>query len=228
MNNELSKRIQERIDANNITPIPRWRFILISAVFWLMATLSVIIGSFAVGGIQFLFLDYNHHNLISIPYSLTEFLLMIPYLWIIIFLLFIAIAKIGIAHTKKGYQYKIHTVIVASVLLSVIFGSILNYIGVSKIAHESLDEIQIYNYVTYDSEDAYTKPAIGRLAGNIIDVKDKNNFSLKDFSGHIWNIRLGSTIDRFTPELNTTVQMFGLLESSSSVFIAKSIRKWNH
>jgi len=226
MNNELSKIIQERIEVNNITPLPRWRFILLSCVFWITAGLSVVIGSFAVGAILFLFFDYSHHNLLTISEGATGLLLMIPYLWIIIFLLFIAIAHLSIQHTKKGYHYKIHSVIVISVLLSLIFGSILNFIGISKTTHESLKEIRIYNYATYDSRDAYNRPVIGRLAGVVTSVQNKDNFSIMDFRGHSWNVHLGTSTYHYIPKINSTVQMFGILEGSTSIFQAKSIREW--
>jgi hypothetical protein len=227
MNNNLLNKIQERIDTNNIKPLPRWRFLLLRSAFWLLAILSVIIGSFAVGAILFLFLDYNQHNLLIVPYNITEFLLMIPYLWIIMFLLFIATARVSIAHTQKGYQYKIHTVIVISVLLSIIFGSILNYIGISRIADKSLNEVPLYNYVTYDVRDAYSRPIIGRLAGIIVSVQDNNNFSIQSFNGSIWKVRLASSTSNFIPEASSTVKMFGVLEASSSIFFVKSISEWD-
>lgn len=226
MNNELLNKIQERIETNNIKPLPRWRFVLLRITFWLLALLSVIVGSFAVGAILFLFTDYNQHNLVTIPESITEFLLMIPYLWIILFLLFIAIARISIQHTKKGYQYKIHTVIVTSVFLSIIFGYILNFIGISKIANESLNEITAYQYVTYDAKDAYTRPVLGKLAGVIVSIKNNNDFSIQDFNGYIWEIKIYPRINNFTPKASSTVRMTGLLEASSSIFFAKSIHEW--
>ncbi|MEI7513227.1 MAG: hypothetical protein WCJ74_01235 [bacterium] len=226
MNNDLLNKIQERIDTENIKPLPRWRFLLLRASFWLLAVLSVIIGSFAVGAILFLFLDYNQHNLLAMPYSATELLLMIPYLWIILFLLFIATARMSIAHTQKGYQYKIHTVIVVSVLLSIIFGSILNLIGISKIADESLDEVPLYNYITYDVRDAYSRPIIGRLAGIIVSVQDNENFSIQSFDGNIWKVQLASSTFGFIPKASSTIRMFGVLEASSSIFFAKSIGEW--
>ncbi len=171
MNEELLNKIQKRIEADNIQPLPRWRFILLRTSFWLLAILSVIVGSFAVGTILFLFSDYSRHNLPPIPRDISEVLLMIPYLWIILFLFFIAVAQISIEHTKKGYQYKIHTVIVSSVLLSIIFGSILNYIGASRATHKSLHQYTIYNSVIYDSRDAYSRPKFGRLAGTITRLK---------------------------------------------------------
>jgi hypothetical protein len=185
-----------------------------------------VIGSFAVGAILFLFLDYNSHNLIGIPESITEFMLMIPYLWIIMFLLFILIARISITHTQKGYQYRIHSVIVVSVLLSIVFGSILNFIGVSKITNESLSEFPVYHYVTYDARDAYTRPILGRLAGIIVSIQDNNNFTLQDFNGRIWQIHLGTTTNSFIPEASSTVRMLGLLETSSKIFYARSIFEW--
>jgi hypothetical protein len=227
MNNQLSNEILERIRANKITPLPRWRFLLLRGMFWFFALLSIIIGSFAVATILFLFVDYNRRDLFAIPYDVAEFLSMIPFLWIIIFALFVVITEISIKHTKQGYRYRLRTIFSTSIILSIIFGSILNFIGIGEFTHEFFNETQFYNYAVYDSKDAWSRPHMGRLAGTVLVVRDDNNFSVVDFNGHIWQVRLAtSTSGIIVPEENSIVRMSGILESSSSVFAAYSIYEW--
>jgi hypothetical protein len=227
MNDELSNKIIGRIDAEQIKPLPRWRFILLRVIFWLFTLLSVIIGSLAVGAILFLFFDYHGHGLATIPNDLFELLLLIPYIWLMVFALFLITANISIKHTKRGYQYSLHNIILVSVSLSVIFGSILNVVGVGRITHEFLNNnVPVYNYAVYDSRDAWNRPAVGRLAGIVSSIQDNKNFSVIDFNGRLWHVRLASSTDDFFLESSSTVRISGFLEPSSGLFIARSIIEW--
>ncbi|MEI8174533.1 MAG: hypothetical protein WCG28_01120 [bacterium] len=226
--NELCNKIMEQIDENKIVSLPRWRFVLLRVFFWLLAIISVIVGSLAVGAIFFLFIDYHQHGLFEVSHDVNDFLLAIPFVWIIIFVLFIMIAKIGVDHTQKGYKYSFYKIVFGSVLLSVIFGSILNIIGVGEMTHGLLNKIPVYNFTTYDSMDAWDRPNIGRLGGVVHSIKDNSDFSITDFGGHIWQIHLSTSKnnDSFIPELNSTVRMSGMFESSSNVFVTPLIYEW--
>ncbi len=225
--NELSNKIRERIDANNVTPLPRWRFLLLRSSFWLLAGLSVIIGSLAVATILFLFVDYHTHGLWAVSHDVTEFLAMMPFAWIIVLVLFMIIAETSIEHTRRGYRYRLRTIVSLSMLLSIIFGSILNVMGVGKMTHEILREFPLYRSVTYDSQDAWSRPVLGRLAGVVLSVQNDSNFSIMDFNGHIWQVRLATSTNGLSaPEASSTVRMSGILEASSSIFIAHSIHEW--
>ena len=227
MNDQLSNKIQEQIDANQITPLPRWRFLLLRGLFWFLAILSVVVGAFAVAAILFLFIDYHRHGLFSVPHDITEILLMIPFLWIAVFVLFIGIAREGIKHTRKGYQYRLSAILSVSIALSIILGSFLNFLGIGKVTHELLSEIPLYSSMTFDSRDAWTRPVEGRLAGVVFSIRDNSNFSVVDFGGRVWQVHLGtSTANSYIPEASSTVRMAGMLDSSSSVFIVRSIHEW--
>ncbi len=228
MNDELSNKIIEQIDAEKISPRPYWYFVSLRVIFWIFAFLSVIVGSLAVGAMLFLFVDYHAHGLSIIPHDLTEFLLLIPYIWLIVFVLFIIIGRESIKHTKRGYKYRLYAIVSVSVFLSFIFGSIFNFIGGGKTVHESLSRVPLYAYVTYDSRDAWDQPGIGRLAGIVTFIKDKNDFSIIDFNGHIWQVRLAASTNsnNFTVEASSTVRISGFLDPLSNTFIAKSIVEW--
>ena len=226
-NDELSNKIIERIDSEKIKSLPHWRFVLLRVIFWLLALLSIIIGSFAVAAMLFLFFSYRAHGLLTVSEDFTELLLLIPYIWLVVFGAFLIITKISIEHTKKGYKYRFRTVLLASVILSLVLGFILYADDIGRMTHEFFNRIPFYNSVTYDSQDIWNRPKIGRLAGVVVSIEDNNNFSIVDFSGHVWHVRLAtSTSGLFVPEANSTVRMTGLLEASSSKFIAKSVVEW--
>ena len=223
---QLSDKIQERIDAAGITPLPRWRFVLLRAAFWALAALSVAVGSFAVATAMYLFLDFHRHGL-WLPYDTSEVFTMVPFVWLCILGLFVVITERSIKHTRQGYRFRLSTILAASILMSVILGSVLNSMGLGKITHEFFNNVPLYNKATYDSKDAWNRPAIGRLAGRVVSVRNKNDFSVMDFSGRVWLVHMATlTRESYVPEASSTVRMLGVLESSSGVFIARSIHEW--
>ncbi len=215
-----------RIEKDQIISIPRWRFLVWRVFYWLCAALSLLLGGFSVGVMLYLFVDFHKHGLWAMPHDVIDFLAMVPFLWIIALVLFIVIARIGLKHTKKGYRYPIRVMVLGCVILSIIFGSILNFFGVGKITHEFLNTIPLYDSLVLDSGEAYSRPVVGRLAGVITSIQDNNNFSVTDFNGRTWKVRVATSTGSFVPVASSTIRMFGLLESSTSVFIARSVHNW--
>ena len=228
MNDDLSNKIMERIEADQTVPVPRWHFFILRFFFWLFAILSVVIGSLAFGVIFFLITDYRRQGLFAIPHSMNELLSMVPYIWIAILILFVIIAEESIKHTRNGYKYRLRTIVFASVILSIIFGAILNFVGVGRITHELFERVPIYNSMTYDSRNAWDRPNIGRLAGVVTSIHDNNDFSIIDFSGRVWQVDFitSTNQDYFVPEASSTVRMMGAFGSSSNAFIAHSVHEW--
>ena len=65
------------------------------------------------------------------------------------------------------------------------------------------------------------------IAGIIVSIQNKNNFSIIDFNGQVWHVHLATTTSgSFVPEASSTIRMFGMIEASSSIFIAKSVYEW--
>ena len=227
MNDQLSNKIMEKIDAENLTPLPYWRFVALRSLFWLLSILSVVIGSIAVGTIIFLCLDDSHHGLPTIPDNISDFLLAVPYLWIMVLALFIFVAKASIQHTKQGYRYRLRTIVVVSFVSSILLGTVLCYVGIGQITHETLNEVSFYNFVIYDSRDAWSRPTIGRLSGAVLSIQNNRVFSITDLNGKVWMVHLATSSDGlFIPEASSTVRMFGLIEPLSGVFIAQSVDEW--
>jgi hypothetical protein len=227
MNEEFYKKIEEKIDSGKITPLPRWRFKLLRLCFWFLALLSVLVGSLAVAVIMFFFIDYSNHGLFSIPHDLKELLLMIPVLWLFVFVLFVALAEAGIKHTKQGYKYSLSKISLLLVLLSIILGCGISLIGVGQMAHEALESVPVYHATVYDSKHVWNRPVAGKLAGTISIIQDDNNFSIIDFNGRVWHVRFAtSTKNKILLEASSTVRMVGVLEASTDSFVVHSIHIW--
>jgi len=227
MNEQLSHKIQKRINADDITPLPRWRFLLLRGSFWLLTGLSILVGSIAVGTTLFLFADDRRHGLWATPHGVAEFLSMIPFVWLLVLVLCVALGEMSIRHTRQGYRYQLRTIVSLSILLSVIFGSLLNYTGIGRRTHELFRGVPFYRSATYDSRAAWNRPGIGRLAGVVLPAGSDATFSVIDFGGRVWKVRLAtSTSGLSVPEASSTVRMSGMFDPASGTFIARSIHVW--
>lgn len=227
-NSDLSNKILERINEEKIAPIAHWRFVLYRSYFWLFALLSMVVGAFAFAAILFIISDFGHHGLRDLPHDIVESLLMIPFAWIIILIFFAGITRVCLKFTKKGYQYKLRSVLAGSLITSVVFGYGMFLVGLGKITHESLRENKFYKSTVYDSRTAWGQPEQGRLAGVVIKVQDKKYFSIVDFTGKIWMIQLSTTTatSTFRVSSSSTVRIVGLYDASSTSFVANNVSEW--
>ncbi len=149
MNEQLSSKIQEKINSGEIKCLPRWRFVLFRCLAWMLGVTSIILGSISVSVILFLFDDHRQRGFFNVPHEIAEFLLAIPFVWIVLFIIFIIIARISINHTAGGYKYRFSRVILLTVLASFFLGVIINTIGIGRVVHEFLEEVPGYRYVTH-------------------------------------------------------------------------------
>ena len=103
--NDASKNILDKIKENKITPKPKWQFRLEQVGIWALAVLSLIIGAKAFAVIIFRLVNNDWEIREHLGRSLLNHaLLTLPYLWIIVMVLFILLAYYNARHTKKGYR----------------------------------------------------------------------------------------------------------------------------
>src|SRR3989339_675703 len=97
----LAQKIIHTIEDKKITPRPRWKFLLKNYSLWTLFGIATVIGSLAVSIIIFLLRhnewEYLPHNNIWI----TMFSI-IPLFWVIVLIIFVALASYNIRHTNKG------------------------------------------------------------------------------------------------------------------------------
>jgi hypothetical protein len=230
MNNDLSQTIMRSIADAQITPSPRWHFVFLGAAFWILAAVSVFVGSIAVAAMCFIFTDYNSHGLLVAPHDVSEFLLMVPYLWLVILAVFLYVTKVCVAHTRGGYRHSFLVVVLLSIIASTFFGTVLHLLGYGERTHALMNRVALYDNMTEDAHDVWDVPRRGRLAGIVQDVTSPDDFSLIDFRGTLWTVHIVrdplASIAIF-PVASSTVRLFGVYNASSSQFVAQSILLWD-
>ncbi|MEI6757063.1 MAG: hypothetical protein WCK85_04345 [Chlorobium sp.] len=201
MPKDRSGSILEEIEKRKAVPIPRWRFLLKQAGFWLLAAISVVTGSISMATAIYVFIDNDFiedHDYIHLFFSerpfIADIFAAIPYLWVAALLLFTLVAFFGFRHTRKGYRYATTKVIAASLLASLVFSLCLNTIDVGGYIHRHLIEnVHAYNNLINSNEHRWTHSEKGFLGGRVMqNDKQKHLLVVRDFSRVLWSVDISA------------------------------------
>lgn len=146
---DLSRNILKEIETRGATPKPRWYFLTMRAIFWLLVTLSILVGAIAISVGWYVFFDND-----GLHVSITNLFQVIPYIWIVVLVLFIFCAYWGFRQTRKGYRYSAKLVVGLLLIASGALGLLFDNWDVGQKVHKYLlSHTNFYNPLIYSSED---------------------------------------------------------------------------
>lgn len=225
---DFGNKVLETIKKENIKPKPRWEFLLKDYFLWALFIISVFVGSISVSIMIFMFstdmpAPPPHtdpiHSLVS----------NIPYFWLLVLILFLVIAYLNFRYTKSGYRYNTLKVFLASIFLSLIFGSTLHFIGLSHIAERATYErLPFYKNVMEHRAEQMMSPEDGRLGGMLLGQKD-NVLELKSFGGQVWLVDIASIEKEKLSALNLEPGIRIMIlgdQVSENEFVAEQVMMW--
>jgi hypothetical protein len=188
---ELSKNVIEKIRGKHIKPLPKWMFIAGHIVVWGLFILSIVIGSAAVSlGLYKIFVINDWELVGRLPGGgVGGFLLILPYMWILIMGLMIFVAFKLFEKTEKGYKLNPWIVIALSLVISFILGSIL-FASRTAEGMENFMRQNIKPYKTFVEirEEVWHAPETGILPGRIVAVEGDVMIMMDDFNGKTWKV----------------------------------------
>ena len=231
---DISQKTLKTIEEKKIRPEAKWHFLLKDYSLWFFFVFSVILGALSVSAILFMVTDHDWDVYEYLDRSLFEHVFIsMPYLWISILLFLMFFAYYDFEHTRQGYRYEIHKIILASVLISIIFGAVLFFGGVGQGIHEVFSrQVPFYNNLVYDKYDVWDNPQKGLLSGEITNVENENEFLLRDFKGNFWRIDkeeslecLDRCFDESLIQTGRQIKLIGQM-GTDSIFFVKAIRPW--
>lgn len=202
----LTEQILETIKKKRIKPRPRWEFLLKDYSIWLAGIISLLVGSLAFSVIIHMFKnnDWNLYKYISDGF-LSFVLVTLPYFWVIFLAIFILLVYYNFKNTKGGYKYKLPVVILASVIISIVLGTLLYDIGIGQTIDEILSEqISFYNRFINPRRAMWVRPEEGLLAGMVVSVTDSEHFEVQDINGKVWEIDATQAITATEAEINVS------------------------
>lgn len=189
----ISERVLKNIQKKEITPKPKWIFTLHNLAIWFSSFVFLLIGGFAFSVVIYMIRENDWSFYENINDSLIEFILVtLPYFWIVILLGLVALAHYNLKRTKSGYKYRLRTIVVFVLFVSMMIGSGLYAAGMGKAIDETIaDKVPLYEkFVNKINRDKmmWGKPGHGLLGGVIISLEGNNRFRIIDFKNDVWNV----------------------------------------
>jgi len=186
---KITDSILNTIKQKKIAPKPRWHFILRQVLLWVASVASIIIGSITFSVILFRLVnnDWEFINYLDRT-PLTHAFYTLPYIWIIIMLLFGLLAYYNAKHTKGAYKYNGYWLVIISLITSMAIGGILYAFGIAPKVHMASEKIPIFKDFMYDRDKLWMEKE-GFLAGEITEMlSGVGIFKLTDINKKDWTV----------------------------------------
>jgi hypothetical protein len=183
------------IKKDNLSPRPRWQFLLKNYIIYITGALALLIGAVAVSVIIYLvkFNDWGFYYHTKKTF-LEFFFLTAPYFWILFLGLFIFIVYYNFKHTPKGYRYPSWALVLASIVLSIFLGIAFFALGLGEKIDDTLGRrAPFYSHIFNRQIDFWSQPDQGRLSGIIIGQGEEKTFILIDRELKEWSVSLSAT-----------------------------------
>ncbi len=222
----LSQQILNKIQDEQIKPRSRYAFLLSHSVYWVLVVILLILGAVSASIAIF--------SLANTEWDLWAkaagsgwyyFLIVLPYLWLIFFGGFIALAHFNLRHTRLGYRFSLFRAVVVFLSITIVVGSGLYWLGFGEKIEEKIAESTPYYYHLQGGRIIWDKPEKGMLGGKIIETVEPQRFILVDQSGFSWQVTVSGTNGSPYEYIGSKIKMLGQLVGTSS-FQAVEIRSW--
>lgn len=209
----LSSKILNQIKEKNVTPKSRQYFILMHGLLWIALGASVFLGSIACAIVlrhlasadwEMMYIATGNH--------MRSFVFFLPYLWIIFIGITLLIADKLFKNTQKGHRLAPWKVVLASILISILFGALIFSIRADESVEETLRE-NIKPYAEWQEfrQKPFNTPERGLLVGRIIEMNPDEAWMVIDFMDNEWVVdtTMATFYNNFQPRLGQAVGMKG-------------------
>jgi len=184
----FENKLLDKIKTEKLNPKPRWQFLLKNYTVWLVGLLSLLIGAAAISVMIYLFKfnDWEIYDQTKKTF-LEFFILTLPYYWFIFLGVFVFTVYYNFKHTKKGYRYSSILLVGASIIFSIILGTIFYFAGMGEAIDNILGrQAPFYDQVINRHIDFWSQPNEGRLSGMVISKTNDGKFILIDRGTEQW------------------------------------------
>lgn len=190
--NNVSKKILDKIEKEHIKPTPKWQFVAMHALMFILFGLSILLGSIAVSVSLFKIFASDWAIVPRLPGGPF---IVLPYLWFLLFGIMMLVASFIFEKTEQGYKHKLWVVAIASIALSIAIGSILFAIKLGEGVENGLREnFKPYREYIEMREEIWHAPEFGILPGRIIEIENDLMILMDDLSGVRWNVDISDAM----------------------------------
>jgi hypothetical protein len=220
---DLSHLVLQKIENEHVAQVPRWQFTLSEYSVWLLWVLSVCIGAIAFSVIIFFAMHARYA-----PYEATHdgaflfFLEVMPYAWVVVFILMAVLAHFNLRHTKRGYKFAVWQILLSSIVVSFMGGALLHTAGMGfKV--DSFIAQRVPFLPTFHTWEArmWQEPQEGRMIGRFVHEGTLPGVvTFEDAQGAQWELDTRELnpldLDRLYKE--EMVRVVGLLGTTSAAY----------
>lgn len=216
----LSTSILEKIEKENVAPVPKWQFLLSEYAIWGAWAFSVLVGAVAFSVMLFVLMHSGFAVYEATHQDVLHFLMeVMPYLWILVFVAMGVLAHHNLKHTKRGYRYTLWQMLLSSILFSLIGGVVLHILGIGYLIDTQAGRsIPLYPGLEKMEARLWQSPKQGRLVGTLQSLDATGTSALfKDTEGVVWKLNTQelSPIDMLNLESGEKVRLLGLISETS-------------
>lgn len=224
----ISEQILKKIKDAEIKPQPRWKFLVKNWLTWFMFLSALLVGALSFAVMLDVIVRHDWDIYFYLHKTFLQYLLLsLPYVWIILLVLFFGVAYYDFIHIRGWYRHRVYLVVIASVFMSVGCGLVFFFAGFGKAIDRALTKkVPAYGLVRVNKEQLWNHPDEGLLEGEIVDIKyDQSEFVLQDSSGKKWDVRDADTkLNAKNIDKGESVEIIGKKEGADK-FSAKEIRE---
>lgn len=210
--NNIEEKILDKISNEKIGPKPKWEFLLKNSYFWILGAITTLLGATSVAASIFVVRNIRWELYLATHDNMFIFAIeFIPYLWIILFGIFLAFSYKLIRKTNHGYKYHLPIIAGVIVLMSVVLGIIFADIGIGEVFDDGFgNRIPLHRGIEMHNQMLWNNPEDGLLVGEIEKMDDK--FYLENIKGDRWEL-VTSHLDQISVdrlESGKIVQVVGM------------------
>ncbi len=187
----LAERVFETIETRGVEPKPRWHFLLHEWVVW-----GVACGMFVVGSVATALTIYIVEASFFVERHIGQTDLgrvfgMLPWIWLVLFVVAIVYAVHALGSTEHGYRWHIGYLALLSLGLSVCAGYVLDRSGMGEaIDRYLLTQVALYRPMSGFFPEHWMNVGEGRWVGVVADGIESNVFVLHSIDGEEWSVRV--------------------------------------
>ena len=224
---KISENILKTITEQHVKPEPKWKFLVKNWLTWIMFGLALLVGTMSFSVILDIIVRHDWDIYFYLHKTFLQYVLLsLPYVWIGLLVLFFAVAYYDFIHIRGWYRHRVYLVVLASIFLSFGCGLVFFFAGFGKTIDRVLTKkIPFYEKVKIDKEQLWNHPDEGLLEGEIIEVKNENEFVLEDPSGKQWDVQNANMkVNSKVVNKGESVEIIGGKKGVND-FVAKNIRE---
>lgn len=222
----VGNSVLDKIKEEKIQPKRRWQFLLRNYVVWGVGVVALFVGALAFAVTIHLVSNSGIELYQELGGGTIRFLLLsLPYVWIVLIILFIIIADYYFKHTKRGYKYQLQTVVAASIVGSLLLGGGMHAAGIGKAADDVMAKhVPQYERIMNRHDAVWNRADKGMLLGVITEVTDEEIIMLLDKKQEEWtvNIKDARQVGNVNITMGERVRVLGK-KQEGNIFHAKGI-----